>query len=324
MADNYRPEDIPSSPYYLHPSENPSLLLVTNVLTGPNYHSWCRAMRKALISKNKLRFIDGTIEIPDRDHASFYAWDRCNNMVCSWLTRAVSDSISDSLSCIDNAIDMLWDEFASLRPVPRFYCVPACSCSLLKTIKDYSTNDIAISFVKGLNDNYGVIKSQIMMMEPLPPINKAFFMIIQHERKFGLINSSNDAIAFMDKGNSTDNHDDCGSSKQGESYVNYRGNFHSSGGHGNSGNYGKQRKFNYSQSKKPICSYCGMEGHTEDICYKKHGYPPNYFKNKRNNIPQANQVEFDNQYEHSSADSYDREIPFKSEQSDAQFPFTKD
>lgn len=41
----------PSNPYYIHPIENPSLVLVSPVLIGTNYHSWSRAMKMALQSK---------------------------------------------------------------------------------------------------------------------------------------------------------------------------------------------------------------------------------------------------------------------------------
>ena len=61
--------DDSSSPFYLHPSENPSLVLVTSLLTGMNYHTWSRAMRMALLLKNKLKFVDGTIPVPARDDA---------------------------------------------------------------------------------------------------------------------------------------------------------------------------------------------------------------------------------------------------------------
>ena len=35
---------------------------------------------------------------------------------------------------------------------------------------------------------------------------------------------------------------------------------------------------------KSICNFCGRVGHTENICYRKHGIPSNYgWKNKGNN-----------------------------------------
>ncbi|MCI52579.1 TIR-NBS-LRR type disease resistance protein, partial [Trifolium medium] len=40
-----------------------------------------------------------------------------------------------------------------------------------------------IHFLTGLNENFAMVKSQILLMEPLPPLNKVFPMVIQHERQ---------------------------------------------------------------------------------------------------------------------------------------------
>jgi hypothetical protein len=50
-------DPLPSSPYYLHASDNSSLILVTEPLTGDNFHSWFRSMNMALTIKNKLGFL---------------------------------------------------------------------------------------------------------------------------------------------------------------------------------------------------------------------------------------------------------------------------
>lgn len=47
-----------SSPYLIHHSDNPGLVLVSQPLTGDNYASWSRAMVIALSVKNKVGFID--------------------------------------------------------------------------------------------------------------------------------------------------------------------------------------------------------------------------------------------------------------------------
>lgn len=73
----------PSSPYYLHPNENPSLVLVQPVFNRNNYHPWSRAMKMALLSKNKLGFVNGTIAIPEATDDKHAAWVQCNNMVLS-------------------------------------------------------------------------------------------------------------------------------------------------------------------------------------------------------------------------------------------------
>uniref|UniRef100_A0A2N9I154 Retrotransposon Copia-like N-terminal domain-containing protein n=1 Tax=Fagus sylvatica TaxID=28930 RepID=A0A2N9I154_FAGSY len=53
-----------SSPYYLHASDNSSLMLVNQPFTGDNFHSWFRSMAMGLTIKNKLEFVDGSIGPP--------------------------------------------------------------------------------------------------------------------------------------------------------------------------------------------------------------------------------------------------------------------
>lgn len=50
-----------SSPYYIHHSDNPRLVLVSQPLTGDNYASWSRAMVIVLFVKNKLDYFDGSL-----------------------------------------------------------------------------------------------------------------------------------------------------------------------------------------------------------------------------------------------------------------------
>jgi hypothetical protein len=40
-----------------------------------------------------------------------------------------------------------------------------------------------IRFLTGLNDNFSMVKSQNLLMDPLPPLNKVFSMVIQPERQ---------------------------------------------------------------------------------------------------------------------------------------------
>ncbi|KAE9591248.1 putative gag-polypeptide of LTR copia-type [Lupinus albus] len=61
IAATISPIQDPTNIYYMHPTDNPGTILVTLLLMGPNYHSWCREMLMALKYKNKLQFIDGTL-----------------------------------------------------------------------------------------------------------------------------------------------------------------------------------------------------------------------------------------------------------------------
>lgn len=85
----------PSSPYYLHPGENPGMVLFSPPLNGSNYYSWSKGMRRALVSKNKLKFINGALPIPDETDSDFEAWDRCNSTVISWISNANSSNSSN-------------------------------------------------------------------------------------------------------------------------------------------------------------------------------------------------------------------------------------
>jgi len=79
-----------SSPYHIHPSENPSSVSISLTQDGNNYHSLSRSLTMALISKNKMGFLTSTIPIPDVHHPSYPSWERCNTLVMSWLLNSLS------------------------------------------------------------------------------------------------------------------------------------------------------------------------------------------------------------------------------------------
>lgn len=75
-----------NDPYYLHHSDGPGLVLVSQILTGENYAAWSRAMIIALSVKNKLDFVEGTISQPDSSNPDqLRSWKRNNNVVISWI-----------------------------------------------------------------------------------------------------------------------------------------------------------------------------------------------------------------------------------------------
>ncbi|CAN0892457.1 hypothetical protein LINGRAHAP2_LOCUS17547 [Linum grandiflorum] len=67
-------------PYHIGAGDNPGSLLVSVPLTSStDDHSWARSMCMSLLSKNKLGFVDGTVDPPER----------ANVLVLSWLHRSV-------------------------------------------------------------------------------------------------------------------------------------------------------------------------------------------------------------------------------------------
>ncbi|XP_057744699.1 uncharacterized protein LOC130962511 [Arachis stenosperma] len=99
----------PSSSYYLHPSENPGISLTSIILDGKNYNNWSKAIILALKSKNKIGFIDGSLEKPKRADPLFALWDRCNTYVLAWINLSLCSEISQSVIYNNIAYD-LWDD----------------------------------------------------------------------------------------------------------------------------------------------------------------------------------------------------------------------
>ncbi|XP_072081180.1 uncharacterized protein [Arachis hypogaea] len=202
MSDNDSyPSQNPASPFYTHPRNN--------------YHSWCRSFSIAIISKNKYGFLTGSIPSTSLDDPVYPAWERCNNLVLFWLFHSLSPSITQSiiylstassvwedlrdrfsqsdllhiaelqeeiyalkqgsLSVTDffTALKTLWEEIENSHPLPL------CTCPA----KTYRNQDFIIRFLKGLDECFSVVRSQLFLLDPLPPVNQVFAMIIQQERQ---------------------------------------------------------------------------------------------------------------------------------------------
>jgi hypothetical protein len=95
-----------ASPYYLHSSDQPGQVLVTQPLNGDNYTTWSRAITMALEAKNKLGFIDGSLLKPEPNDVNFVHWVRCNSMVQSWLIHSTIPTIANSILWINSARDI--------------------------------------------------------------------------------------------------------------------------------------------------------------------------------------------------------------------------
>ncbi|RDX57886.1 hypothetical protein CR513_62840, partial [Mucuna pruriens] len=295
-----------SSPYYMNANENPVATLVSSVLTGDNYHSWCRGMTVALRSKNKFQFVDGTLPRPVATDPNFQAWDRCNTLVLSWLSRSIHPSIADSVMWMENAVDVwkdlreryyqgdifriselqedmyklkqgessittyftqlkaLWQELDNFRPIPSCKCARRCSsCTLIPTIEKYREADRVILFLKGLHENYSAVRSQIMLMDPLPTVNKVFSLLIQQERQLN-IQLEEGPRDSGSRGRGTKIGTRCGRN----GYTNNRT---CCSRNGYTNNHTCCSKNGYTNNY----TCCNRNGYTNNRCLKKHGcYPP--------------------------------------------------
>ncbi|KAK3010177.1 hypothetical protein RJ639_010762 [Escallonia herrerae] len=100
------------SPFYLHPSDHPVLIFVTQPLSenGENYFTWRRNMLTALQSKNKAGFVDGLIAKPDVHSGDFQSWIQCNAVVKSWIVNSLSRELQTGAAHADTASE-IWCDF---------------------------------------------------------------------------------------------------------------------------------------------------------------------------------------------------------------------
>ncbi|KAL6329870.1 hypothetical protein AAG906_039781 [Vitis piasezkii] len=61
-------------------------MLVPTKLNGVNYPSWTKSMIHALTAKNKIGFVNGSIQPPSEigQPTNYALWNQCNNMILSW------------------------------------------------------------------------------------------------------------------------------------------------------------------------------------------------------------------------------------------------
>ncbi|XP_048498139.1 uncharacterized protein LOC125496661 [Beta vulgaris subsp. vulgaris] len=64
----------------------------------------------SLSAKNKLRFVDGSLVIPNKDKPEYIiAWERCNNLVISWLLANLDNIVKKSVLFFETAAD-IWKD----------------------------------------------------------------------------------------------------------------------------------------------------------------------------------------------------------------------
>ena len=137
-----------------------------------------------------------------------------------------------------------------------------------------------MQFLYGLNEAFSQVKTQILMMEPSPSIDKAFFFGDTKERQWALgfngggVSVDSTALAVKTQGF----------------------------------NQGGKNKGN----SRPICSHCGKLGHFMEKCYKIVGFPPGF--KQKGKVFVANQVTFDGETGQFEATSQSSSFPFTAKQ----------
>ena len=173
--------------------------------------------------KNNLGFIDGSCEKPNVNSPQLRQWQRCDDMVTSWILNSLVKEVSNSVEYVSNSAE-LWKELedrydqtngAKLYQIQKeindltqgvlditvYYtrmkklweelntlnvknhCSCVCACGAKDSIFKAEQDRRLIHFLMGLNEVYTVIRGNILMMNPLPSMGQAFSLLIQEEKQ---------------------------------------------------------------------------------------------------------------------------------------------
>ena len=109
-----------------------------------------------------------------------------------------------------------------------------CTCGGLQPILDHFHSEQVMQFLMGLNDQFTQVRAQILLMEPIPSINRVFSLVIQKERQrsigSSLDNNTDAQLAFATKV--------------------------------------APQKDKGQKKDRPISAHCGIPGHTIDKCFE--------------------------------------------------------
>ncbi|XP_057803659.1 uncharacterized protein LOC131018991 [Salvia miltiorrhiza] len=265
----------------LHNADHPGMQLVSAQLTG---------------AESKLELLDGTLREPDFASPYYKAWIKADYMVFSWIINSISKELVNAFVHIENTkklwdaicqrfgrsngpkiyrlqreisgytqgnqsvlvyfnnLTALWDELNMLLPPLT------CVCGTREAGVNREENQRLMQFLLGLNESFGSARSQILFLDPLPSVNRAYSMVLQIEDQKITVESFGDAHVMQavagGKQSSSKGKKSFGFSRQ--SQLPYKG-----------------RK-SKDERLKLFCNHCERNGHEESECFKLHGFPDWY------------------------------------------------
>ncbi|XP_057252267.1 uncharacterized protein LOC130592117 [Beta vulgaris subsp. vulgaris] len=230
--------------------------------SSPDYLKWTRAdymvMSWILSSMNPqiaddFAYVSNSVELWQELNERF---GQSNGPLIYQLKKEIDSLRQENLTIIAyyGKIKRLWDELKSLRMTPSCCCgaLNKCTCQFVKRLADIEAEDKLMQFLLGLNSGFESTITNILSMEPLPTINRAFSITQQIEKQkeiSGVLEIGESSAMAVHKYN------------QGMSAAIQR----------------FQGKKDWKKEKlEKKCDHCKGKGHTMDQCFKIIGYPEWY------------------------------------------------
>ncbi|PKI32583.1 hypothetical protein CRG98_047026, partial [Punica granatum] len=162
----------------------------------------------ALRARNKLPFIDGSLDKPGEDDPLRERWERCNSTLIAWMFNTMEESLQATVAYAIDAKN-LWDDLkerysegnqSRVFQIKTEICLlkqeglsvreyygklkmlwdelevylehPGCSCGASATISAQRETEKSFQFLMGLTSEFNTIRSTILSIEPMPNLNK--------------------------------------------------------------------------------------------------------------------------------------------------------
>lgn len=301
MESDVDPFNDPYSPYFLHNSDNPTSGAVTPVLDGTNYHVWSRGFIMSLSIRNKLSFIDVSLQKPSEGTHELKAWNRRNTLILSWLLHSVGPEIRSTILYLDDA-KTAWDKLKVRYEQPedvRVFQLQQALCSITQGKSSVTEFFTKLSGVWEELNNYNPIPycecdqclcDVNMKLELQSEKAKVFKFLMGLNETFEVVRGQlilADPTPTMDRSYSMVLQEE--KQKQTKNFVvspmydvtalavgannkRQKQNFYCT----------RCKRTGHSTENCKTCDFCKMGGHTMDTCYKIHGYPESYKGKKVN------------------------------------------
>lgn len=139
-------------------------------------------------------------------------------------------------------------QYSLWQSLSELWLAHSCNCGSIQPWSDYNQMEHVIHFLMGLNESFSAICGQILSTDPIPPITKVFSIIVQEEKQREVSVTptvSSDPPSASAVKNIYDN------------------------------------KLKGSKKDRLLCAHYCILGHTQNKCFKLHGYPPFYKKSSK-------------------------------------------
>ncbi|KAK9706955.1 hypothetical protein RND81_07G163400 [Saponaria officinalis] len=189
--------------------ENTHTLKITTILTGSeNYPLWKRQMEQALSAKRRLGYVTGKVTKPKEDEEKIETWTMANNQVITWILQNLnreSYEVTQNERTIEEyytELQMIWDELENMSSLPAINKITTEMAEYLKAVATQVEEMKLFQFLNGLDKSYGILRSNILLMDPLPSVEHTVSLMLQEEMQTNNVGGSRQSenSTLMSKG----------------------------------------------------------------------------------------------------------------------------